>query len=832
MRRWLLGSGYREVWGTSIPIDVLDLRTARRGLVPVETGGYGQTVSLELEGSDGLDYAVRSVDKDPTRRLDSRFLGTVVADVVQDQVAQLLPTAALVVDPLLDATGILHPRHQLVVVPDESELGDFREDFAGMIGMFTDRPQEGLDDTPGFAGSTRIVGTDKLLDRLEEGGCDQVDARGYLKARLVDLVIGDRDRHEGQWRWARFPTADGCRTWKPIPEDRDQAFIRNDGLVMTAYRMFRPQQVAFGPEYPDLAGLTFNGWEIDREILAELDEPEWIEAAEEVRAELTDSVIDDAVARLPDAHRELVGDFLSRSLESRRDGIVAQARAYYALLAREPDVKATDRSEHATIEHLANGDLRLAIRRLDGPDSDAPYFERTYRSGVTREVRVYLRGGDDLATVSGGSGDVEVRVIGGGGDDRFVNASSAGANKTHFYDDRGQNRVEGPAHFDDRSYERPPARNQAHRRALDWGRRDRYLPYVSFDRELGITAGMSFDRERYGFRADPSKREHGLRAAVVTAGPAFLVGWDGRYRDVVLGGDVVIEAQYSGLEVLRFYGFGAGTPEGLDAERYEVVQRELTLSSGLEWSWGIAGSGRGSETGDDRPARPVTRLGVAPILKHSDTPSDKNAGRYIASLTPTPLGFGRFAQAGGRAWLEVDTRDNPAYPTSGMRVEASGEVFPALLDADEAFGRVVGRLAGYVTPWAGAHAPTVAMRFGAARAFGAFPFHEAAFLGGRRDLRGSREQRFAGEGALFANLEARVPVWAFDLLFPTELGIHGVVDAGRVFHDDDPSPGAPWQRAYGGGLWLSFLERTQTLGVTLVQGRERLGVYVGGGFHF
>jgi outer membrane protein assembly factor BamA len=182
--------------------------------------------------------------------------------------------------------------------------------------------------------------------------------------------------------------------------------------------------------------------------------------------------------------------------------------------------------------------------------------------------------------------------------------------------------------------------------------------------------------------------------------------------------------------------------------------------------------------------------------------------------------------------LEVDTRDNPAYPTSGMRVEASGEVFPALLDADEAFGRVEGRLSGYLTPWAGAHAPTLAMRLGAARAFGAFPFHEAAFLGGRRDLRGSREQRFAGEGALFANLEARVPVWAFDLLFPTELGIHGVIDTGRVFHGDDPSPGAPWQRAYGGGLWLSFLERTQTLGVTLVQGRERLGVYVGGGFHF
>lgn len=226
----------------------------------------------------------------------------------------------------------------------------------------------------------------------------------------------------------------------------------------------------------------------------------------------------------------------------------------------------------------------------------------------------------------------------------------------------------------------------------------------------------------------------------------------------------------------------------------------------------------------------MLRLGFAPVLKHSDTPVDENAGRYIASQAPR--GFGRFAQAGGRAWMEIDTRDNPAYPTSGLRLEARGEAYPALLDADDPFGRIEGRLSGYLTPDVGAHAPTLAMRIGAAHAFGAFPFHEAAFLGGHRDLRGAREQRFAGDAALFANAELRIPVWSFDLLFPTELGLHGAVDAGRVFHGDDPPSVDPWDRSYGGGLWLSFLDRDQTLGITLVQGRDRLGLYVGGGFHF
>ncbi len=36
---------------------------------------------------------------------------------------------------------------------------------------------------------------------LEAAG---VDARAYLRARLMDVLIGDWDRHLEQWRWARY----------------------------------------------------------------------------------------------------------------------------------------------------------------------------------------------------------------------------------------------------------------------------------------------------------------------------------------------------------------------------------------------------------------------------------------------------------------------------------------------------------------------------------------------------------------------------------------------------------------------------------------------------
>ena len=46
---------------------------------------------------------------------------------------------------------------------------------------------------------------------LEEDLDHRVDARGFLRARLMDVFLGDYDRHEGQWRWARYDDANGVR---------------------------------------------------------------------------------------------------------------------------------------------------------------------------------------------------------------------------------------------------------------------------------------------------------------------------------------------------------------------------------------------------------------------------------------------------------------------------------------------------------------------------------------------------------------------------------------------------------------------------------------------
>ena len=81
-RKWFYGRDYRYLWTTPIEADDLDLDTVGGGLTPVGTGGFGQSISLHLAGKDGRPYTVRSLDKDPTKRLWSELKQTFAEDIL------------------------------------------------------------------------------------------------------------------------------------------------------------------------------------------------------------------------------------------------------------------------------------------------------------------------------------------------------------------------------------------------------------------------------------------------------------------------------------------------------------------------------------------------------------------------------------------------------------------------------------------------------------------------------------------------------------------------------------------------------------------------------
>ena len=213
--RWLFGAHYRTLWTTPIRVPVLDLRQFAGGLRPTERGGGKQTKSLRFHGADGREYQFRSVNKDPSPLIPESLKGTVAQRIFQDQISAGHPAAPLVVSPVLEAAGVLHAEPHLVWLPDDPALGEFRADFGGLLGTIEERQ---TDAGPGFAGADEIVGTREVFERLENDQNERVDTRAFLAARLVDVFLGDWDRHQDQWRWARLGKGDDV-PWTPIPRD-------------------------------------------------------------------------------------------------------------------------------------------------------------------------------------------------------------------------------------------------------------------------------------------------------------------------------------------------------------------------------------------------------------------------------------------------------------------------------------------------------------------------------------------------------------------------------------------------------------------------------------
>jgi len=97
-------------------------------------------------------------------------------------------------------------------------------------------------------------------------------------------------------------------------------------------------------------------------------------------------------------------------------------------------------------------------------------------------------------------------------------------------------------------------------------------------------------------------------------------------------------------------------------------------------------------------------------------------------------------------------------------------------------------------------------------------------------VRGFPEYRFGGDAALYGNAELRLLLTKFYFLMPVDLGVFGLADAGRVFVAGETSD--RWHTAAGGGVWLAFLSRGNTLSVATARSAEATLTYVRAGFAF
>jgi hypothetical protein len=831
VHRFVLGGGYRDLWQAEIELPVLKLEVASGPLKPFGRFGGLQTAVLAMTAPDGRSFSFRGTDKDPSNVLPAVLRDTAIETLVQDQMAAQHPGGPIASSVLSEAAGLLTVHERMVVMPDDPALGEFREEFAGMVGAFFEFPLPKADGHPGFHGATEIIDYKELYERLEHSQEDQVDVEAFLRARLYDILIGDFDRHRKQWRWAKIP---GNPRWQPIPEDRDMAFVRYDGAGPRVASIYVPILQNYGPDYPFIKGLTMHGWEQDRWLLPALSWEQWEPIALDIQARITDEVIEQAIEVLPPEYVELDGDRLRHDLRGRRDRLLEGARSFYDHLAGEVDVQASDDAEAVAATWAEDGSLQVDVREVGAADAEALYSRR-FEPCETRDVRIYLRDGDDRVTVSGEPGCTQLRVIAGAGE-KVVDDSAAG--RTRIYDEGGNVDVrKGPrTSVDERPYVEPEGNagfvDVKDIPPRDWGTDTIPIPVFGYEKDVGVFLGAGVVHTRYGFRKHPWSSRHRVTAGWATEAERARVTYGGTFR--LANSDLVtnLDLKYSGIEMLRFYGFGNETSDDAPDGFFRVRSRQSRVAPSLEI----------------RFMDEQVRVAGGPWMEYWRTQN----GQRLIDLN-RPYGAGRFGLIGAFANVQFDTRrtveliegqdlalplhENPAagYPTSGFLVDITSEVSPPVWDVNSTWGAIEGSVSGFYS-FGDRDRATLALRVGGRETWGNTPYFKAAFIGGgeffsgNASVRGLRAQRFSGDSSVFGNLDLRVFLARIKLIVPTDVGVMGFGDVGRVFEDGESSK--DWHPGAGGGVWLAPLARTNAITFAVAKSDEETLFYMRIGFFF
>ena len=184
--RLMMGRNYRDIWSTPVKLPVLHFNSF--GFTIEKLGGGQQTKTLHLLDRNGGHWVLRTVDKDVEGAVPPIFHNNLGEAVVQDMISASLPYSHVIVGKLAKSAGIEAPMPRMVFVADNEGLKEHRSLFANKVCTIeATMPDE------------NTLDTEEAVSKLAADNKNMVLQKRILKARLLDMLVGDWDRHEDQW---------------------------------------------------------------------------------------------------------------------------------------------------------------------------------------------------------------------------------------------------------------------------------------------------------------------------------------------------------------------------------------------------------------------------------------------------------------------------------------------------------------------------------------------------------------------------------------------------------------------------------------------------------
>lgn len=783
--RFWLGDSYRKLYNTPVKMRVIDLAKEKGGLQVVKLGGGMQTQSLRLEDPSGRQWVLRSIQKYPERSLPPALRKTIAKDIVQDQISIAHPFGALTVPTFNKALEIPHAVPELVYVGDDPQLGEYREIFKNRAYIFESRTPDN---------DAKTDNTDKTIRKSLEDNDVQIDQKLTLRARLLDFVLGDWDRHEDNWRWSPFKE-DGKTYYSPVPRDRDKVFYKTSGVFPTllSYQWLKAHLQPFSPKIRNVAHWNFNERHFDRFFLNHLTQKDWEQEIAYLQSTVSDFLIHEAILAMPDTIAELSAGEIEYNIRARRDNLKSSAIDYYQSLAKVVDLPLSAKNEFIEIKIEEDGTVEVDIhnKKKDGSEGRR-LFKRRFSPTETKEIRVYGISGKDEYTLKGnGKTPIKVRIIGGNEYDTYTAYSAFAKHNNIFLYDTNDTATNAIQLGNKISYR---LKNDTSVHAYDYYNfaydRKGVILNLNYGVDRGLILGLGYLIENQGFRKFPFAERHQFSGSYLTGRRSFIFEYEGKYKDLIYGHDLSLELSSLGPRNLsNFFGYGNNTKfEYRDIRgiafyrnRYDVVNANIFLEKEIEKSLKVY-------------------YGSASQYYHS---SRKNNGghffEYFDKENPSEDIYGSKFFMGLAAGISYDTRDKQEFAKKGVHLNSKISWQ----------GQVAGEKRQYTffetnfTAYKSVLDSTItfANRTGFGTVFGNPYFFQHARIGGENSLRGFNSNRFTGKTAAYNNLDARIKLFSINsYLLPATFGVLGFYDIGRVWHTNEQS--SKWHMGYGGGIYF------------------------------
>lgn len=807
LKRVFMGDLNRDLWTTPIEVPYLDIHHVKGGLTPVKKGGGMQTLSLRMKGGDGHEYTLRGIKKNADFLTEKSLRGTVAQDIIYDGLAGSHPYASVVIPDLAEASGVYYSTPTLVYVPKDPILGDYLEEFGGMFCLFEQRPDGNMSEEDSFGNSKKVMSYTDAIHKMRSDNDHRVDTRYTLNARLFDMVIGDWDRHDDQWRWASFK--DGKNTfYRPIPRDRDQAFFEFDGVVMSIanrkwlLRKFQP----FNDDIRDIYGQNFNARYFDRAFLIEASLEDWIDQAKILQSRLTDEVIEAAVKNLPQAGFDVTGEEIIATMKARRDKLQEFAERYYYVLAKEVSIPGTLKDDYFEVIRHDDGSVEVNVypRKKGKKQEKKQFYHRVFKHDETKEIRIYGIDGNDEYRIKGKTKkSILVRIVAGVHSDNIQDKSRVrGLRKmTQIYDTFGSNETKlGPEAHVQKVDEVD---------ALDFDRKDykanKLAPLISLGYNIndGFYIGPGFRYTVQGFKKEPYKYMHQLTANRAFGSNGYNLKYHFDYIDVVGTADFTGDLTINTPLVYQYYGAGnERDAETDDITNYNIRMDDYQFMPGIKFA------------SKSHSQQLILGLNLRRVQFQELTTFVDDDLQGIQSGSSDQF-------IGGKVSYKVVNQDNRINPHRGIQFHAGASWNQSMESDDVSYTRLMSELRLYLPINFTKKQTTLGVRSGVNVNYGDYAFFQANFLDGYENFRGVRRNRYSGRTSVYNNVDLRVSLFKVpNYVIPFDVGLMGHFDVARVWVGNDTSQ--KWHNSAGGGLFLNVLDSFMLLGTYSVSEQDQL----------